>query len=255
MIALCRAKCWIVQLRDDGKKATEAAGPNIPILQRGICGHIIVYPQRPSVIAKTLPPSLEDITTPICVIFVGSHPPTSEWLKTKALPLIVRKERVMRALDWLKIHNRLYRDVFIDRDVLKELPDEAIPPFHVQHIVPNSGIDATTSDYVPGSSEPSTAAGLPDVSTVQPEISFQSVVVTDVDGNAPSNDLRSAALRHMQKAGSNYIEIPHDRDPANEFHNPDLFPMMYPTLFPYGIGGLEDSCRPSPLSFKRHVKH
>ncbi|KAJ7110809.1 hypothetical protein C8R43DRAFT_821853, partial [Mycena crocata] len=255
MIALCRAKCWIVQLREDRSKP-EAALPSIPVLQRGVVGHIIVYPQRPSVIAKSLPPSLEDITTPICVIFVGAHPPTPEWLKTKALPLIVRKERVMRALDWLKIHNHLYRDVFIDREVLKDLPDESIPPFHVQHIVPNSGIDATTSDYVPGSAAPAEFPNLADcLPSPLPEIPFQSVVVTDVDGNAPSNDLRAAALRHMQKAGSNYLEIPHDRSPANEFKNTDLFPMMYPTLFPYGIGGLEDSRRPSPLSFKRHVKH
>ena len=27
----------------------------------------------------------------------------------------------------------------------------------------------------------------------------------------------------------------------NEFCNPDLFPMMYPTLFPYGLGGFENT--------------
>ncbi|TFK87004.1 hypothetical protein K466DRAFT_491708, partial [Polyporus arcularius HHB13444] len=30
---------------------------------------------------------------------------------------------------------------------------------------------------------------------------------------------------------------------------------MYPTLFPYGLGGLEDRARASKLSLKRHVKH
>ncbi|KAJ7165491.1 hypothetical protein C8R43DRAFT_823581, partial [Mycena crocata] len=254
MIALCRAKCWIIQLREDGSKPHEQDTNSIPVLQRGVKGHIIVYPQRPSSIAKTLPPSLTDIITPICVIFVGSQPPTAEWLKTKARPLIVRKERVLRALDWLKVHNRLYRNVFIDREVLKDLPDETIPPFHIQHIVPNAGIDTTTSDYVPGSASP--PSEFPNSSdNTSTEIPFQSVVVDDVDGNAPSNELRSAAMRHLQKAGSNYIEIPHDRSPVNEYHNPDLFPMMYPTLFPYGLGGIEESARPSPLSFKRHIKH
>ena len=34
-----------------------------------------------------------------------------------------------------------------------------------------------------------------------------------------------------------------------------LFPKMYPTLFPYGIGGFEDKNRKINISFKRHVKH
>ncbi|KAJ7779028.1 hypothetical protein B0H16DRAFT_1659262 [Mycena metata] len=249
MIALCRAKCWIIQLRE------EDSGSKLPFSQRGVRGHIIVYPQRPSAVAKTLPPSLSDVTTPLCVVFVGSQPPTAEWLQTKAKPLIVRKERVLSALNWLKIHNHLYREVLIDKSELESLPDETVLPFHIQHVIPNTGIDVTTSDYVPGSARPD----VPDLSEIlQPppsNVPFQSVVVADVDGNAPSHELKSAALRHLKKPGSNYIEIPHDPNPANEFNNPLLFPMMYPTLFPYGLGGLEDKNRRTPLGFKRHIKH
>ncbi|KAJ7020685.1 hypothetical protein C8F04DRAFT_974022 [Mycena alexandri] len=186
MVALCRAKCWIIQLREDDSDG------NVPFAQRGVRGHIIVYPQRPSAIAKTLPPSLSDVTTPICVVFVGSKPPTAEWLKDKVKPLTVRKERVMDALAWLKIHNHLYRDV----------PDEAILPFHIQHVIPNTGIDITTSDYVPGSSQPA-IPNLADILSPPPStIPFQSVVITDVDGNAPPNELRSAALRWAQPSHS-----------------------------------------------------
>ncbi|KAJ6448867.1 hypothetical protein C8R47DRAFT_1030997, partial [Mycena vitilis] len=255
MIALCRAKCWIIQLREDDSETT------IPVAQRGVRGHIIVYPQRPSAIAQTLPPSVTDIITPICVIFVGAKSPTPEWLKEKATPLVVRKERVQGALTWLKTHNHLYHEVNIDQDALEKLPEESILPFHIQHIIPSSGIDMTTSDYIPGSAQPPpdpdlNVPNLADILNPPPStIPFQSVVVTDVDGNAPSRELRSAALEHMNKAGSNYIEIPHDPHPVNEFNNPDLFPMMYPTLFPYGLGGMEDPHRRTKLSFKRHVKH
>ncbi|KAJ7730747.1 hypothetical protein B0H16DRAFT_1677053 [Mycena metata] len=231
MIALCRAKCWIIQLRE------ENGDDSLPTSQRGVRGHIIVYPQRPSAIAKTLPPSISDVTTPICVVFVGSKPPTAEWLKDKARPLIVQKERVANALNWLKIHNHLYKEVLIDEEVIQQLPTESILPFHIQHIIPNAGIDVTTSDYVPDSSQPPNST----------DPSLQSVVVTDVDGNAPSRELRAAALRHLRKPGSNYVEIPHDPNPANEFKNPHLFPMMYPTLFPYGLGGLEDKSRRTAL--------
>jgi hypothetical protein len=60
----------------------------------------------------------------------------------------------------------------------------------------------------------------------------------------------------VKKKGGGYIQIPHDREPANEFkQDGNLLPMIYPTLFPYGIGGPEDVKRPAVVSLKRHVKH
>ena len=35
----------------------------------------------------------------------------------------------------------------------------------------------------------------------------------------------------------------------------DLFPLLYPTLFPYGCGGFEDADRRKPVSLKEHVKY
>ncbi|THU75801.1 hypothetical protein K435DRAFT_706396, partial [Dendrothele bispora CBS 962.96] len=77
MIARCRTKCWIIQLKEE-ERASD------PITQRGVKGHIIIYPQQPSAVAKLLPPSIEEISSPICVLFIGSQPPSSEWLRTKA---------------------------------------------------------------------------------------------------------------------------------------------------------------------------
>ena len=68
-------------------------------------------------------------------------------------------------------------------------------------------------------------------------------MITDVDGAAPANELRAAAIRHVKKKGGGYIEINHDPTPVNEFFNPEMFPMIYPTLFPYGIGGFENQNR------------
>jgi hypothetical protein len=36
----------------------------------------------------------------------------------------VRKEKVMAALDWLKLHNPLFKDVEINRHVFDGQPDE-----------------------------------------------------------------------------------------------------------------------------------
>ncbi|KAJ7433342.1 hypothetical protein B0H11DRAFT_1732885, partial [Mycena galericulata] len=249
MIARCRAKCWIIQLKEEGDYST-------PITQRGVRGHVIVYPQKPSAIAKVLPPSVDEVITPICVIFVGSNPPTSEWLQKKAKPLTVRKEKVLNALRWLRSHNPFYKDVEIDSTVFDGMPDETILPFHVQHVVPSGGIDSSTSSYVPNTTTP-----CPDLSdivnppTASAPIPFESVVVTNIDGHASSNELRKAAVEHMKLPGKNYVGIPHDRDPVNEFNNPSLFPMIYPTLFPYGLGGCEDKRRKTPLGMHTHIKH
>ncbi|KAJ7215441.1 hypothetical protein GGX14DRAFT_307449, partial [Mycena pura] len=245
MIARCRAKCWIIQLKE------ESSNISLPNTQRGMKGHIVIYPQRPSRIAQLLPPALDEITDPICVLFVGAKPPTPEWLKEHAKPLTVRPQKVRTALKWLQQHNRLYKDVILNEEVLSSMPDKYVLPVQIEHIVPSEFDDARTSRYdVP-------AFGVSPASddAVEPrEVCWENVVISDVDASASSNQLREAALNHV-KAGGGYVTVPHDPTPANEFMNPDLFPLIYPTLFPYGIGGFQDKHRVSPLSTARHIKH
>ena len=248
MIARCRAKCWIVQLKEESQTVV------MPETQRGVCGHIIIYPQRPSEIARVLPPSINDLLTPICVLFVGANPPTLEWLREKAKPLCVRREKVRNALKWLKENNPLYIDIEINNDLLDTLDENHILPYHIEHIVPSNTVETLVSRYDEDANF-DTELVPPDISVNNNEIQFQNVVITDIDGHAPPHELRAAALRHV-KQGGGYIQIPHDPTPVNEFCNPSLFPMIYPTLFPYGVGGFEDKthCR-IPISMKRHVKH
>jgi hypothetical protein len=55
-------------------------------------------------------------------------------------------------------------------------------------------------------------------------------IITDVDGCAPADE----QMRHVKKKGRTIV---------NEFFDPEMFPMIYPTLFLYGIGGFEDGTR------------
>ncbi|KAJ7653749.1 hypothetical protein B0H17DRAFT_957348 [Mycena rosella] len=111
MIALCQSKCWIIQLKENQVLVLQST-------QHGIKGHIIIYPQRPSEVAHILPLSVEDITAPVCVLFVGSAAPNPEWLHEHAKPLAVNAARVRHALQWLKQHNPLYRDITINEECL-----------------------------------------------------------------------------------------------------------------------------------------
>ena len=260
MIALCRAKCCILRLKVDGDDFAK------PTAQRALKGNLIVYPQKPSDIAKKLPPSIEDITSPICVLFVGAHPSSNEWLRDKAKPLAVRANKVRHALLWLKSHNHLYKDIEINEGVLEELQFNPVLPFHVEHVTGSHATDVSTSGYDPTSqndvepvstSLPSNPVSVPPgVTTAQDsEIPFPSIVITDVENIVSSSQMAAAAIRHLRKKGGSFLQIPHDLQPVNEFFNPELFPMMYPTLYPYGIGGFKDSNRRVPVSMQRQVKH
>ncbi|KAF8240573.1 hypothetical protein L208DRAFT_1352741, partial [Tricholoma matsutake] len=225
MIALCRAKCWIVQLSEQDFNLTFAQS------QRGFHGNIIIYPQQPQRVATTLPPSVQEITSPICVIFVGSSPPSREWLREKAKPLAVRAHKVRDALIWLKAHNPLYTDIDINYNVLNSLPTNDLLPFHVEHVQSQLDDDVLTSRYDLASSTTSTVYQQPPPDA---DIAFQKVVISDIDGHASSNELRAAVLSHIQKKGG-YLQISHEANPE--------------------IGGPEDPRCRERILFKRHLKH
>lgn len=253
MIARCRAKCEIIHLLEEGGNVI------LPTAQRGMKGHMIVYPQRPERLVNCLPRTIQDTITPICILFVGSSPPTQQWLREKAKPLYVRREKVRAALVWLKHHNFLYSYICIDEDVIRTLPENDILPVNVQVLPPSRSQDILLSRYdqsqppAPEDGLISDNQGVPPACVQSP--TFDSVVIADVNGRASSNELRAAAIRHIKSKGGGYVEVPHDPSPVNEFNNPTLFPMMYPTLFPYGIGGFQLKKRATGLSMKRHVKH
>ncbi|KAI0039011.1 hypothetical protein FA95DRAFT_1585372 [Auriscalpium vulgare] len=238
MNARCRSKCWVVQLREDNQELS------LPNTQRGMKGHIIVYPQRPGELASMLPPPVDELIMPICVLFVGLTLLTQEWLLQHAKPLAVRHKEVRAALN-----------VTIAHGVLDNLQAEQILPVHVEHVLPSAAVNSLTLRY--DASEGLTASlerSLEQSQSHRP-VTFQNVVITDVDGHAPSNELCAATVRHIKHKGGIHVQILHDPGPANKVSEPALFPMIYPTLFPYGIGGFNDDRRVTKLSMKRQVKH
>lgn len=257
MIAKCRAKCFILHLHEENE--------SIPNAQHGLKGNIIVFPQCTSPILDMLPPPMEDVVTPICVLFVGSSPPTPNWLRQHAHLLIVRREKIRDMLLWLQEHNYLYCDVIIDQERIGSLDDKHVLPVHIETMseLSDKGQDILTLRYdslseVPTTSEENDIIVKPDLhntTTADLPSIFEHVVVTDVDANSPSHQLRAAALCHVKDQAGGYIQVSHSSQPVNEFINPELFPLMYPTLFPYGVGGFENPCCSSKLALKRQVKH
>ena len=246
IVARCRAKMCVVKLQDHRDDV------ELPTAQRGVKGHVIVFPQHPESVPNVMPAALNDIITPICVIFCGSTKPSLQWLKEKARPLVVRREAVLKALQWLCANNLLYRNVVIDEGKISALPEEDVLNYNIEHVPLSVTSCALVSRYdAPTDSTVTSDAPQP---PLDEQVQFESVVITDVEAHAPSYQLKAAALRHAKQGGS-FVEIPHDPNPANEFFNPSMFPMLYPTLFPYGTGGFEDRRRAIPIGLENHVKH
>ena len=240
LIARARAKSWIVRLQENESGQVNATA------QRGLKGHTIIFPQDPGKLRSVLPAPIEETLTFICVVFVGSGKLTNEWLRTRAKPLVVRREKVYTALKWLQENNPLYKDVQVSVDNLQALPEEDVLPYHIEHVHSNEGQDALVARY-DNLGEPQ---ALP-----EQQLHFESVVVTDVDAHTPAKQLTAAAIRHMTSKGKAFVQVAHGSKPMNEFFNVELFPMLYPTLYPYGCGGFEDKRRNKAVSLKAHVKH
>lgn len=240
-ISLRHGRCYIIHLNGDSNLHSS------PMSQRGLRGHVIIYPKRVGCMANVLPPPIDDVITPMCVLFVGSSPPTKEWLLKSAKPLIIRREKVRQALVWLKENNPLYKDVCIDHDTLDTYEHEFVAPVHI--IVRDAEEDDNANGSTNGPSQ--THCQLPEGI----ELAFDSAIVSDLQGREVTPHMMSMhALQHL-KSGGGFVQIPHDSDPTNTYDDHDAFPAMFPTLFPYGVYGFEKPEQPIKMTMALHAKH
>ena len=94
--------------------------------QRQVRGHILSYPMEPTVVLHKLPLSPDKLIDLIKVIFLSRKPMThADAMKLRFY--IVRREKVLRALQWLILHNPLYKDVELDPVAVAQLPLDGIP--------------------------------------------------------------------------------------------------------------------------------
>ncbi|KAF8228867.1 hypothetical protein L208DRAFT_1289328 [Tricholoma matsutake] len=67
----------------------------------------------------------------------------------------------------------------------------------------------------------------------------------------------SSALCNLVQNPSDHpdLVIHHGASAISEYNNPSLLMGMYPTLFPFGIGGFEDPTQPVPISFQQQANY
>jgi len=209
--------------------------------------------------AKVLPRTPTDINDILTIVFIGPGKLKLESLKNM---FRIRKSKVWDFLLWLKNHNRLYMDIPFDENIMNMYPDDDVLPGLDLKIIQDDEQD-------PGLVFNEETAGFMDHPAHEfregkPEdnddIMLEKMGVSDPESDKISGrTFTSTALRNLVKDLDYSSELPdlvvHHGGPVCEYNNPDLLPGMFPTLFPYGIGGFDDKTRPTGLSFQQQSQY
>lgn len=196
-------------------------------------------------IATTLPLHINEISETIKVIFVGRFLPKAINFQNV---LVVRRQKVYDALIWLKNNNNLYKDIDISKKNLDLLPENDVPQVLID-TVKVFDTQTTADGYVEDPLKE-------DVSETENEIPINVTGLVDTDGiNVSTKQINNEILSKIQNDENALYAIPHSGTPINEYSNPKLLMSLYPMLFPYGVGGIEDYTKPTSISFEKHIQY
>lgn len=154
----------------------------------------------------------------------------------------IRKYKVWKFLLWLKQHNKLYRDIWLDEETMNLYPDDGYLPDIEHSIIHDNRSDREDmfKEETAGISEH--PAELFSSSSNEPRTESPQTMIEKSGVMDPECD-RVPGLLHRGSAA-----VP-------EYNNPDLIPGMYPTLFPFGVGGFDIPNRVCPISFSNQAKY
>ncbi|KAH9840715.1 uncharacterized protein C8Q71DRAFT_701927 [Rhodofomes roseus] len=184
--------------------------------------HTIPMPK----VYNALPPSPEELDEVLAYIYIGPTKPLAK--EHHCTPLLVRRNKVANALEWLKLNHIDYADLTISYKNLNMYSEDS-PPVIVDYHPGDGGKDeeakaANDTDDNEGTTEgpcPFVVHGL-----VGEQLSEMS-----------TNALCAYALQYFKNKKNMALGIGQSDQPQSLFSNPQLYPQMFPWLFPYGLGG------------------
>ncbi len=191
--------------------------------------NVIMFSNPTVKVYHSLPPRREDISEILAFVFQGPAKPTDDDIK--CTPMLVRRNNVKDALEWLKLNHIDYEDLHISSENLNNYPLVGVPvDIEYSTCDPNSGNKIPTAMSVHDNEiEEGTTNGL---------CPFTVHGLTGPEFENMSLDkLKAKALQHLAEKGST-LGISHEAKPQSIYDNPQAYPQMFPWLFPYGYGGI-----------------
>ncbi|KAE8231254.1 hypothetical protein CF326_g3731 [Tilletia indica] len=239
----------------------DVTAPSAPAERaRVMKGHTCAFPLNTISTATKLPWAVGDGGAMVSCLVIGPRKPRMEDLKHV---FKVRRQKVYDLLSYLRDNFQGYPEVEIDLQAIQSLPVDNIPELLMRYVVHHetgnvpSLFDQETSGIEP---HPSTALdSSDDTSTSQTFLERHGMI--DINGTkVPAHERMATALLSTvtptDNTGTNLpdLVIRYGSSFIKEYGNPDLFPGMFPTLFPWGIGGFEEF-RTASLSPDRQAQY
>ncbi|KAF7335862.1 ATP-dependent DNA helicase [Mycena sanguinolenta] len=190
----------------------------------------IMFSQPVLSVMNKLPPSREEMSEVLAFIFIGSSAPTEQ--DFERTPMLVRKQKVIDALEWLKLNHEGYADLQISLENLASYKDRDIPV-----VVDYRRTDPTEANL----NQPGTMAvfDVPEEQgTADGQCSFAVHGLTGTEYSTASMEtIKMVALEHLTSK-RNMLGIGRAEEPLSLYDNVEAYPGMFPWLFPYGKGGI-----------------
>ena len=208
--------------------------------------NVIMFSNPTVKVYHALPPSRREISEILAFVFQGPVQPTESDIKRT--PMLVRRNVVKDALEWLKLNHVDYEDLNISFENLNDYPLVGVPVnIEYSKSDPESGnkfasaMSVYDNEFEEGTTDgpcPFTVHGL-----TGPEFENMSI-----------DKLKARALQHLVEKGS-ALGISHDSKPQSMYDNPQAYPQMFPWLFPYGFGGIGQKCHFAKISEITHKQN
>jgi len=194
-------------------------------------------------IYTVLPPPVEEMDEVLAFIFTGPCQPTED--DFRRIPLLVRRNKVAKALEWLKLNHSDYADLEISYKNLESYPEDSPPVvINYRYSVTNKIPEATSVHDM--ELENGTEEGA---------CPFTVHTLTSEEYDTMNSEtLKAMAAKHLDDGGK-VLAIGHSKEPQSIWKNPKLYPQMFPWLFPYGLGGIGHERQRHKLSDAEHKRH
>lgn len=206
---------------------------------RKMKANIIAFESPVQKIYNILPPPREDLDEVLAILFTGPCKPTEE--DFAHTPFLVRRNAVIAALEWLRLNHADYADIQISHENAMQY-EEGMPPVSVEY-------RESSTNKVP--ERTSVFDWKEEDGTVEGDCAFTVHGLTGENFNTMTPSvLKAVALRHLNSGGK-MLAVGHSDKFESMWNNPQLYPQMFPCLFPYGLGGIGAAS----ISHKEHKQH
>ncbi|PPQ75527.1 hypothetical protein CVT24_013233 [Panaeolus cyanescens] len=209
---------------------------------RKMKANVIAFENPIPKVYNKLPPPREDMDDVLAILFTGPCKPNEE--DFKRTPLLIRRNVVLEALEWLILNHIGYYGIEISRENLEQYPEDE-PYVSVEYRVSatnkvpegTSVFDRDEDDGTEDGPCPFTVHGL----------------TSETLNNMLPSQIKAAALRHFNNLGG-VLAVGHSDKIQSIYNNPSLYTQMFPWLFPYGLGGI-GSTSTGVISETEHKRH